>query len=142
MPYKIEEAPALDAALSAELSELEEVADVSADELDMTTASRTAIGLRSCSMPAFPERQALELCSREASVEPPSQDAASDWALQNSQVGQALSLLLTTAPQSEAFRRAAPCMAMLVEDFTHLWLGSTLSRQARHLCSSPTCACA
>ena len=111
MPYKIEEAPALDAALSAELSELEEVADVSAYELDMTTASRTAIGLRSCSMPAFPERQALELCSREASVEGPSQDDVGEWALEDSQVRRPLSQPLTTALRCfEELHRAWQCL--------------------------------
>ena len=88
VPYIAEEGPALDAQLSAALSELEELDDISADELDMTAASRTAIGLRCSSMPAFPERQALVLQSREADPEPPCQDDATNRGHGDSQVRQ------------------------------------------------------
>lgn len=72
--------------LSAELSELGELSDISADELDMTAASRTAIGLRCSSMPTFPEHQALVLQSREADPVPSGQDTK-NMTLDESQVG-------------------------------------------------------
>lgn len=86
VPYKREEAPTLNAQLSTALSELEELDDVSADELDMTAASRAAIGLRCSSMPTFPEHEALVLRSTEAVPEASHQDDHSDWAQEDSQV--------------------------------------------------------
>ena len=87
VPYKAEEAPALNAQLSAALSELEELDDISADELDLTAASRAAIGLRCSSMPTFPaEHQASVVQSREAKTEPPCREDANDRAHADSQV--------------------------------------------------------
>ncbi len=78
--------------LSAELSELEELDDISADELDMTAASRSAIGLRCSSMPTFPEHQAIVLQSREADSEASRQDTA-NLTLDDSQVSWPVPLL-------------------------------------------------
>ena len=85
------------AQLSTTLSELEELDDVSADELDMTAASRAAIGLRCSSMPIFPEHEALELRSAEAAPEPSRQDDSSNWAKVDSQVRPPVSSFLGVA---------------------------------------------
>ena len=62
-----EEAPAM----AAELSDPEELCDISADELDETTASRAAMGLRSRAMGAISTESRLFVTpSRDVSPEP------------------------------------------------------------------------
>jgi len=86
VPYDGEDIPAIDAEPSAEVSELENLGDIIADELDMTTANRIAIGLRCRSMPEYYERQALEILSRDVTPLQHHADDESDRALKDSQV--------------------------------------------------------
>ena len=117
VPYKMDEAPAMNAQLSAELSELEELDDVSADELDMTAASRSAIGLRCASMPTFVEHQALVLQSREADPVPSHHDDPSNCAGEDSQVGLTMSMSVAIHEADMLYELCHNCYSKL-----ELWL--------------------
>ena len=84
----------MDAELSAELSEPENLGDIIADELDMTAAKRTAVGLRCRSMPEYYERQALEIPTGDVTPLQHQAGDESDGALGDSQVRQSRSLML------------------------------------------------
>jgi len=94
VPHYGEDTPATDAQLSAELCEPENLGDIIADELDMTTAKRTAIGLCCRSMPEYYERQALEIPSRDVTPLQHRAGDESDGALGDSRVRQSRSQML------------------------------------------------
>lgn len=94
MPSGGEDTPATEAELSPELSEPENLGDIIADELDMTTANRTAIGLRCRSMPEYYERQALEIPSRDTTPLQHQAGDESNGALGDSRVRQSRFLML------------------------------------------------